>query len=75
MEMPEIETIEVETNDPIGPFGAKESGEGTQISPAPAILNAIYDAIGIDFTELPVTPEKILKALEEKRGEKKAGRG
>jgi 4-hydroxybenzoyl-CoA reductase subunit alpha len=71
MEMPEIETIEVETDDPLGPFGAKEAGEGTQISPAPAILNAIYDAIGIDFTELPVTPEKILKALEEKRGEKK----
>lgn len=75
MEMPEIEAIEVETDDPIGPFGAKESGEGTQVSPAPAILNAIYDAVGIDFTELPVTPEKILKALEEKRGKKKGGRG
>ncbi len=71
MEMPEIETIEVETDDPLGPFGAKEAGEGTQISPAPAILNAIYDAIGIDFTELPVTPEKILKALEEKMSGKK----
>jgi 4-hydroxybenzoyl-CoA reductase subunit alpha len=69
MEIPEIETIEVETNDPLGPFGAKEAGEGTQISPAPAILNAIYDAIGIDFTELPVTPEKVLKALEGKTGE------
>jgi len=67
MEMPEIEAIEVETNDPLGPFGAKEAGEGTQISPAPAIVNAIYDAIGIDFTELPVTPEKVLKALEEKK--------
>jgi 4-hydroxybenzoyl-CoA reductase subunit alpha len=74
MEMPEIETIEVETDDPLGPFGAKEAGEGTQISPAPAILNAIYDAIGVDFTELPVTHEKILKAFEEKRGEKKGGR-
>ena len=66
MEMPEIETIDVETDDPIGPFGAKEAGEGTQLSPAPAIVNAIYDAIGVDFKELPVTPEKILKALEEK---------
>jgi 4-hydroxybenzoyl-CoA reductase subunit alpha len=65
MEMPEIGTIEVETNDPVGPFGAKEAGEGTQLSPAPAIVNAIYDAIGIDFKELPVTPEKILKALAE----------
>ncbi len=66
MEMPEIEAIEVETYDPIGPFGAKEAGEGTQLSPSPAIVNAIYDAIGVDFKELPVTPEKILEALEEK---------
>ena len=63
LEMPEIEVIEVETDDPIGPFGAKEAGEGTQLSPAPAIVNAIYDAIGVDFMELPVTPEMILKAL------------
>ena len=66
LEMPQIETIGVETDDPIGPFGAKEAGEGTQLSPAPAIVNAIYDAIGVDFMELPVTPEKILKAMEEK---------
>jgi 4-hydroxybenzoyl-CoA reductase alpha subunit len=65
LEMPEIEAIEVETDDPVGPFGAKEAGEGTQLSPAPAIVNAIYDAIGIDFKELPVTPEKILKTLRE----------
>lgn len=64
LEMPEIEAIEVETDDPIGPFGAKEAGEGTQLSPAPAIVNAIYDAIGIDFKELPVTSEKILEVLE-----------
>ena len=66
LEMPEIEAIEIETDDPIGPYGAKEAGEGTQLSPAPAIVNAIYDAIGVDFMELPITPEKILKALEEK---------
>ena len=64
MEMPEIESIEVETDDPIGPFGAKEAGEGTQLSPAPAIANAIYDAIGVDFMALPITPEKILEALQ-----------
>jgi 4-hydroxybenzoyl-CoA reductase alpha subunit len=64
MEMPEIEAIEVETDDPIGPFGAKEAGEGTQLSPAPAIVNAIYDAIGVDFKELPVTPDQILEMLE-----------
>jgi 4-hydroxybenzoyl-CoA reductase alpha subunit len=64
LEMPEIEAIEVETNDPVGPFGAKEAGEGTQLSPAPAIVNAIYDAIGANFSELPVTPEKVLQALK-----------
>jgi len=66
MEIPEMESIDIETDDPVGPFGAKEAGEGTQLSPAPAIVNAIYDAIGVDFNELPVTPEKILRALEEK---------
>jgi 4-hydroxybenzoyl-CoA reductase subunit alpha len=69
LEMPQIEAIEVETDDPIGPYGAKEAGEGTQLSPAPAIVNAVYDAIGVDFMELPLTPEKILDALEEKRKE------
>jgi 4-hydroxybenzoyl-CoA reductase subunit alpha len=68
MEMPEMEGIQVITDDPLGPFGAKESGEGTQLAPAPAIVNAIYDAIGIDFNELPVTPEHILKALRNKHG-------
>jgi 4-hydroxybenzoyl-CoA reductase subunit alpha len=69
LEMPEIEAIEVETDDPIGPYGAKEAGEGTQLSPAPAIVNAIYDAIGVDFMDLPITPEKILDALEAKEKE------
>ena len=67
LEMPEIEALEIETDDPVGPFGAKEAGEGTQLSPAPAIVNAIYDAIGIDFMELPITPEKILEALGKKK--------
>ncbi len=70
LEMPEIEAIEVETDDPIGPFGAKEAGEGTQLSPAPAIVNAIYDAIGVDYMDLPITPAKILDALEKKKQEK-----
>ena len=69
LEMPEIEAIEVATDDPIGPFGAKEAGEGTQLSPAPAIVNAVFDAIGVDFMTLPITPEKILAALEEKMKE------
>lgn len=70
MEVPSVTSIEVETNDPEGPFGAKESGEGTQCSPAPAIINAIYDAIGVRFKSLPVNPEKILEALQRKRRDK-----
>ncbi len=66
MEVPAISSVEVETNDPEGPFGAKESGEGTQLAPAPAIINAIYDAIGVRFKSLPVTPEKVLEALHGK---------
>ena len=63
LEVPCITSVEVETNDPEGPFGAKESGEGTQLAPAPAIINAIYDAIGVRFKSLPVTPDKVLQAL------------
>jgi 4-hydroxybenzoyl-CoA reductase subunit alpha len=66
MEAPSINSVEVETDDPEGPFGAKESGEGTQLAPAPAIINAIYDAIGVRFNILPVTPEKVLEALQKK---------
>ena len=68
METPQITSIEVETDDPEGPFGAKESGEGTQLAPAPAIINALYDAIGVRFKTLPVTPEKVLEALKHKEG-------
>ena len=58
-------TIEfVETPDPIGPFGARGIGEHSVIGAAPAILNAIHDATGIDFYEIPITPEKMKQALE-----------
>jgi 4-hydroxybenzoyl-CoA reductase subunit alpha len=71
MEMPEMEGISIETDDPVGPFGAKESGEGTQLAPAPAIVNAIYDAIEVDFMELPITRETILNALDKKKRSEK----
>jgi CO/xanthine dehydrogenase Mo-binding subunit len=61
-----VVTLEVGSPDPIGPYGAKEIGEGLLISTVPAITNAIYDAIGVRITELPVTPEKILEELERK---------
>ncbi len=64
MEMPrDIQSIFVETNEPTGPFGAKALSEPCITVPAPAIANAIYNAIGVRIKELPITPEKILAAL------------
>ena len=66
LDMPQVESIVVETVDPGGPFGAKECGEGPTGAVAPAIANAVYDAIGVRFKELPITPDKVIKALREK---------
>ena len=64
VEMPEkIESIFVESNEPSGPFGAKSLSEVCVIVPAAAIANAIHNAIGVRIKELPITPEKILRAL------------
>ena len=57
----------VETPGEIGPFGARGLGEHPVIGVAPAILNAIYDATGIDFYDIPVTPKRMKAALEAKR--------
>jgi CO/xanthine dehydrogenase Mo-binding subunit len=66
MELPEIESTVLEFPSVNGPYGVKGLGEMTANSPIPAIVNAIYNAVGVRITELPVTPEKILRALEEK---------
>ncbi|MEW8141939.1 MAG: molybdopterin cofactor-binding domain-containing protein [Candidatus Thiodiazotropha endolucinida] len=66
-DMPKITNIIIENPDPHGPFGAKSVGEAGLVAPVGATANAIYNAIGIQITELPITPEKILKALNEKR--------
>ncbi len=65
-DVPNIRLIDIVTNDPDGPFGAKEAAEGGIVSPPPAVVSAIHDAIGVWFTELPITPEKVVKALKEK---------
>ena len=64
MELPEIESVVLEYPSANGPFGVKGLGEMTANPPIPAIANAITDAIGVRITELPITPEKILRALE-----------
>ena len=68
VDMPELKAIMVEENEPSGPFGAKAVGEPPNLPTAPAIINAIYNAVGVRITDLPATPEKILKALKEKEG-------
>lgn len=67
LDIPDIESVCIITDDPVGPFGAKEAGEGTSLPIGPAIANAIYDAIGIRFFELPISSEKIALSLHNKR--------
>ncbi len=62
----------VENPGAVGPFGARGIGEHPVIGPAPAILNAIYDAIGVDFFEIPVTPDIIKQELSKKQQEEYA---
>src|SRR6266702_1426341 len=64
LDTPEIETILVEVPDREGPFGAKEAGQGPLNPVIPAIANAVYDAIGVRIDEVPITPDKVLKALK-----------
>jgi 4-hydroxybenzoyl-CoA reductase subunit alpha len=66
-ESPAIEVQIVESHDPYGPFGAKEASEGALAGFPPALVNAVANAIGIDLDELPVTPDRIVEALVERR--------
>jgi xanthine dehydrogenase molybdenum-binding subunit len=65
LDMPPIETVIVETDDPEGPFGAKGVGEMGGTPTAPAIANAIYDAIGVRLTQVPMTAERVLHAIKD----------
>lgn len=66
LDMPKVEVDIVQSYDPIGPFGAKGVGEPTLVPTAPAIMNAIHDAVGVRITDLPATAEKVLFAIKAK---------
>ena len=68
MDVPMETVVEhVHTHDPYGPFGAKGAGEASSCSTLAAIANGIYDAVGVRIKDLPITPEKVLRALKEKK--------
>jgi 4-hydroxybenzoyl-CoA reductase alpha subunit len=71
LDMPETEILEIDTYEPEGPFGAKEAGEGLTNPTAGAIGNAIYKAVGVRINDLPITPEKVFRALREKEEQSK----
>jgi xanthine dehydrogenase molybdenum-binding subunit len=66
-DIPRIETILIETNDPMGPYGAKGVGQTGTLLPAPAIANALEDAVGVRLTELPMNPDRVLEAILKKQ--------
>ncbi|HTG86179.1 MAG TPA: molybdopterin cofactor-binding domain-containing protein [Pyrinomonadaceae bacterium] len=66
MEMCDVETYLIEDPDPNGPYGAKEVGQGPLLPVPPAVANAVYDAVGVRIDEVPITPEKVMRALRDK---------
>jgi CO/xanthine dehydrogenase Mo-binding subunit len=67
LDCPDFESLIIESNDPEGPYGAKEAGEGPLHPSLPAIANAIYDAVGVRMDELPFTPPRVWGAIQEQR--------
>ena len=74
-QMPEVEILLVGADDPVGPFGAKEAGEGPLIATLPAVANALYDALGVRFTDLPITPDRVLRGIDQRRTEGRPWKG
>ena len=64
--MPEVETFLVETVDLEGPYGAKEVGQGPLLPVIPAVASAVHDALDVWVDEVPITPDKIMRALDAK---------
>ena len=73
-EQPEVDIVPTYSDDSEGPFGAKEAGEGILAPVIPAIANAVYDAVGIRLTQLPMRPDRVLTALAKQKEEQEASR-
>jgi CO/xanthine dehydrogenase Mo-binding subunit len=71
LDVPRVTSVIVEDPDPIGPLGVKGIGEPAMIPTIPAIMNAIYDAVGVRITSLPATPEKVLEAIKRREDEER----
>ena len=67
LDMPEVQVALIEDPDPNCPYGAKEVGQGPLLPVMPAVANAIYDAVGVRIDEIPITPDKVLRALEKQQ--------
>jgi CO/xanthine dehydrogenase Mo-binding subunit len=67
LDVPQVTSVLIQDIDPNNPLGVKGIGEPAMVPTAPAIINAIYDAVGVRITTLPATPERVLDALRAKR--------
>ena len=74
VDLPELRNVALEDPDPVGPFGAKAIGEMANNAQSPAFIAAIHDAVGVWVTELPAKPERVLRALDERRQPRREGR-
>lgn len=74
-QMPAVEVLLVGEDDPAGPFGAKEAGEGPLVATLPAVANAIYDAVGVRAYELPITPDRLERLIRTRRQEHRTWKG
>jgi CO/xanthine dehydrogenase Mo-binding subunit len=72
LDVPHVTSVLVQDIDPNNPLGVKGIGEPAMVPTAPAIINAIYDAVGVRITTLPATPERVLEALRAKREREQA---